>query len=79
MGDPLAGLLHVELGLLVHGDVDRSVMIEQSRNLVEKLVEAGVEHQYIEQANGDHFFSLQAHRLEYLQALDQFLAKHMGD
>ncbi len=65
--------------LLVHGDVDRSVMIEQSRNLVEKLVEAGVEHQYIEQANGDHFFSLQAHRLEYLQALDQFLTKHMGD
>jgi len=63
--------------LLVHGDVDRSVMIEQSRNLVEKLVEAGVEHQYIEQPNGDHFFSLQAHRLEYLQALDQFLNKHL--
>lgn len=65
--------------LLVHGDVDRSVMIEQSRNLVDKLVEADIEHQYIEQPNGDHFLSLQAHRLEYLQALEQFLAKHMGD
>ncbi|XOV83511.1 MAG: alpha/beta hydrolase family protein [bacterium] len=66
--------------LLVHGDVDRSVMIEQSRTFVERLVEAGVDHQYIEQANGDHFLSLQAHRLEYLQALEAFLEKHLhGD
>lgn len=63
--------------LLIHGDVDRSVMIEQSRNFVQKLEEAGVEHKYIEQRNGDHFFSLQTHRLEYLEALDEFLTKHL--
>lgn len=65
--------------LLVHGDVDRSVMIEQSRNLAQALDAAGVEHQYIEQRNGDHFFSLQSHRLEYLNALDHFLEKHLGN
>lgn len=63
--------------LLVHGDVDRSVMIEQSRNLAKKLKKTGVEYRYIEQRNGDHYFSLQSHRLEYLQALDEFLATHL--
>ncbi len=64
--------------LIVHGDVDRSVMIEQSRNLAQALEQSGIEHQYIEQSNGDHFFSLQKHRLEYLRALDEFLAEHMS-
>jgi dipeptidyl aminopeptidase/acylaminoacyl peptidase len=54
-------------------------MIEQSRNLVQALDSAGVEYQYIEQRNGDHFFSLQSHRLEYLKAHDQFLEKHLGN
>ncbi len=59
--------------LIVHGDVDRSVMIEQSRDFVEALKTANVAHTYIEQPNGDHFFSLESHRLEYLQALESFL------
>ncbi|NOX49874.1 MAG: S9 family peptidase, partial [Gammaproteobacteria bacterium] len=63
--------------LIVHGDVDRSVMIEQSRSFVAALREVGKPVEYIEQANGDHFFSLQSHRTEYLQALDSFLKKHL--
>ncbi len=63
--------------LIVHGDVDRSVMIEQSRSFVAALREVGKPVEYIEQANGDHFFSLQSHRTEYLQALDSFLNKHL--
>jgi len=64
--------------LLVHGDVDRSVMVEQSRLFAAKLEEAGVPHRYIEQRNADHFFSLEAHRVEYLEALDGFLKQHLG-
>jgi dipeptidyl aminopeptidase/acylaminoacyl peptidase len=77
---PIENVKEMQLPLLiVHGDVDRSVMIEQSRNLAQALSNAGIEHQYIEQPNGDHFFSLQAHRLEYLQALDKFLTKHLSE
>ncbi|MCZ6616899.1 MAG: prolyl oligopeptidase family serine peptidase [Gammaproteobacteria bacterium] len=63
--------------LIVHGDVDRSVMIEQSRTLVAALEEAGKPYRYIEQPNGDHFLSLESHRIEFLEALDEFLGEHL--
>ena len=76
---PLHNVDKIKLPLLiVHGDVDRSVMIEQGRNFAKALEEAGKDYQYIEQTNGDHYFSLQSHRLEYLQAMDEFLDKHIG-
>ncbi len=75
---PLENVADIDLPiLLVHGDVDRNVMIEQSRDLAAALEKAGKEYTYIEQANGDHHFSLQAHRLEYLQAVEAFLEKHI--
>jgi dipeptidyl aminopeptidase/acylaminoacyl peptidase len=64
--------------LILHGDVDRSVMIEQSRALAETLAAAGKPYRYIEQANGDHYLSLQTHRLELLQAIEAFLAEHLS-
>lgn len=64
--------------LLVHGDVDRSVMIEQSRALADALEAAGKPFRYIEQTDGDHFLSLEAHRLEFLTALEEFLRTHLG-
>jgi dipeptidyl aminopeptidase/acylaminoacyl peptidase len=63
--------------LIVHGDVDTTVEVEQSRELVAALEAAGKEFEYIEQANGDHYYSLQSHRIEYLTALDRFLTKHL--
>ncbi len=63
--------------LVVHGDIDTVVGIEQSRALVDALKRADKPHRYIEQTHGDHFFSLRSHRLEYLQALDAFLAEHL--
>ena len=63
--------------LLVHGDVDRSVMIEQSNKLAAALEKAGKEFEYIYQENGDHFLSLQSHRTQFLEAMDIFLAKHL--
>jgi dipeptidyl aminopeptidase/acylaminoacyl peptidase len=64
--------------LLVHGDVDRSVLVEQSRSLADALEAAGKPFRYIEQTNGDHYLSLQAHRLEFLEALEGFLQTHLG-
>ena len=63
--------------LIVHGDVDRSVMVEQSRNFVAALIESDKPHRYIEQANGDHNLSIQSHRLELFEAMDTFLSKHL--
>jgi len=76
---PMENIAQIKIPiLLVHGDVDRSAMVEQSRDFAAALTNAGIEHTYIEQANGDHFLSLQKHRLEYLQALDTFLSTHLG-
>jgi dipeptidyl aminopeptidase/acylaminoacyl peptidase len=63
--------------LIVHGDVDRSVMIEQSREFVAALKKAGKPHTYIEQKNGDHHLSIQSHRIELFEAMDEFLGKHL--
>lgn len=64
--------------LLVHGDLDRSVHVAQSRRLVEALRAAGKPHRYIEQPSGDHHLSLETHRIEFLAALDDFLAEHLS-
>ena len=64
--------------LIVHGDVDRTVRIEQSRTLTEALEAAGADYRYIEQQNGDHFLSLESHRREFLLAVDNFLQRHIG-
>jgi dipeptidyl aminopeptidase/acylaminoacyl peptidase len=63
--------------LLVHGDVDRSVVVDQSRAMADALEAAGKPFRYIEQPNGDHFLSLASHRLEFLEALDDFLNEHL--
>ena len=64
--------------LLVHGDVDTSVVVDQSRAMAKKLEELGKPYQYIEMRNGDHFLSLQSHRTEYLTALGEFLGDHLA-
>jgi len=63
--------------LIVHGNVDRSVMIEQSRTFVQALEKAGKPHKYIEQMDGDHFLSNQSHRLEFFEEMDSFLARYL--
>lgn len=63
--------------LIVHGDVDRRVMIEQSREFVKALEKAGKPHTYIEQKNGNHHLSLESHRIEFFEAMDGFLSKHL--
>ncbi|MEZ5561114.1 MAG: alpha/beta fold hydrolase [Pseudomonadales bacterium] len=76
---PLANVDRMGVPLLiVHGDADRSVMVEQSRTLVQALEKAGKPHLYIEQADGDHFLSVQSHRVEFFEALLAFLQQHLA-
>ncbi len=62
--------------LLVHGKKDRVVPVSQSRLLAKRLKDAGKDVTYIEQSEGDHHFTREADRLEFLKALEAFLAKH---
>jgi dipeptidyl aminopeptidase/acylaminoacyl peptidase len=62
--------------LLVHGKKDQRVPVKQSRELAEKLGKAGKSVKYIEQAQGDHHFSRQADRLQFLTDLEAFLKQH---
>lgn len=62
--------------LLVHGKEDKRVPVKQSRLFADKLTAAGKDVTYIEQKLGDHHFSREADRLEFLQALEAFLKTH---
>ncbi len=62
--------------LLLHGDKDTVVPIAHSRELAERLKKAGKDVTYIRQREADHHFSRGADRLEFLKAMEAFLAKH---
>jgi dienelactone hydrolase len=64
--------------LLVHGTADRSVPVDQSRDMASALKREGKAHRYIEQPGGDHHLSRYSHRLEYFKALEAFLAEHLA-
>jgi dipeptidyl aminopeptidase/acylaminoacyl peptidase len=62
--------------LLVHGKKDRVVPPVHSRVMAQKLKTAGKDVTWIEQPEADHHFSRSEDRLEFLKALEAFLAKH---
>jgi acetyl esterase/lipase len=62
--------------LLVHGKKDQRVPVKQSRELAEKLQKAGKSVKYVEQPEGDHHFSREADRLQFLTELEAFLKQH---
>lgn len=62
--------------LLVHGKEDETVDVDQSRDMAKALRDAGKDVTYIEQPEGDHHFSREEDRLQWLKALEAFLAKH---
>jgi pimeloyl-ACP methyl ester carboxylesterase len=63
--------------LLVHGTADRSVPVDQSRDMAKALKRSGKPYRYIEQEGGDHHLSQYAHRLEFFKALEAFLDRHL--
>lgn len=66
--------------LLIHGKKDLRVPVGQSREMAEKLKQAGKvegkDYIYVEQPLADHFFSRQADRLDFLKRMEAFLAEH---
>jgi acetyl esterase/lipase len=62
--------------LIMHGKLDLVVPVSQSRNMVEKLKDAGKPHRYVEQPLGDHHFSRSEDRLQFLREMDAFLNQH---
>jgi acetyl esterase/lipase len=62
--------------LLFHGAKDRTVPVRQSRSLNQKLAALGKTVTYVEQPEGDHHFSRSEDRLQFLKALEAFLARY---
>lgn len=61
--------------LLMHGDRDTVVAIEQSQKMASELRDNGKEYSFVEFKNGDHHLSLYQNRLRYLQEMETFLGK----
>jgi dipeptidyl aminopeptidase/acylaminoacyl peptidase len=63
--------------LLVHGDEDRTVFVEQSRKMANALKNKNKIYTYVELEKGDHYLSLQENRHKFFNAMDEFLDKHL--
>ncbi|MEG3154281.1 alpha/beta hydrolase family protein [Sphingomonas sp. RB1R13] len=62
--------------LLVHGNKDKRVPVAQSRWMAEELKKAGKQVDYIEQPLGDHHFTREADRLQFLKTMKSFLDRY---
>lgn len=63
--------------LLLHGDKDRVVKVQHSREMFGELKSRKKNVEYIELENGDHYLSNNDHRLTTFKALDKFLADNL--
>ncbi len=62
--------------LLIHGKKDLRVPVAQSREMAVKLKAAGKTYRYVEQPEGDHHFTREADRLQFLKEVEAFLAEY---
>jgi dipeptidyl aminopeptidase/acylaminoacyl peptidase len=66
--------------LIVHGARDMRVPVQQSRDLVRRLRSAGkregVDFVYLEQPRNTHYLPLEQDRIQFLEAVERFLAQH---
>ncbi len=65
--------------LLGHGDEDRTVPVDQSRDMAEKLEKEDKVYTYIELEGGSHSLTLQRNRHNFFEAMDKFLNKYLLD
>ena len=63
--------------LLVHGDKDRSVLVNHSRKMFKKLTKAGKSVEYIELEDTDHHLSDNDGRIKTFEAMDAFLSRYL--
>lgn len=64
--------------LLAHGAQDTFISIEQSERMAARLKSAGVEYQFLELKDENHFLTRSANRVRYLEALERFLGKYLS-
>jgi dipeptidyl aminopeptidase/acylaminoacyl peptidase len=64
--------------LLFHGELDRNVLIRQSREMNDRLASAGVPHELVTWPDLDHQLEDSAARAEMLRKSDAFLRHAMG-
>lgn len=63
--------------LLIHGDKDTSVPVEQSRLMAKRLKKADKIYEYIELENGTHYLDYLPHRKQTFEAIEAFLKKYL--
>ena len=64
--------------LLLHGDRDTTVPVDQSEMMAEALEDAGKPVTFVELEGDDHNLNLTATRLRMLTEIEKFLAQHIG-
>jgi dipeptidyl aminopeptidase/acylaminoacyl peptidase len=64
--------------LLAHGDKDPIVDVKQTIRMVRELKKRGKEVEFIRKENEFHGFQQETNRVEFYGAMEQFLAKHLG-
>jgi dipeptidyl aminopeptidase/acylaminoacyl peptidase len=64
--------------LLFHGEMDRNVLIRQSKEMADRLAASGVPHELVTWPDLDHQLEDSAARAEMLRKSDAFLRKAMG-
>ncbi len=63
--------------LLIHGEDDRVVSVEQSRDMASKLKRKKKKYKYVELEDGNHYLNKQEHRFTLFTEMDAFLAKYL--
>jgi dipeptidyl aminopeptidase/acylaminoacyl peptidase len=63
--------------LLFHGDMDRNVPVDHSRDLEKSLRKSKKQVEYIEYEGADHHITKQSDRIDMLQRIGDFLAEHL--
>lgn len=63
--------------LLIHGKRDKTVLVEQSKNMFSQLKKAKKAATFIELEHGDHHLSNADNRMKALKAIGQFIKQHI--
>ncbi|WP_395338873.1 alpha/beta hydrolase family protein [Ningiella sp. W23] len=77
---PVSGVSKVQIPiLLMHGETDSVVDVDQSRGFFSALKRANKQVKFVEFEQGDHFLSRQDNRTRFFAELEAFLAQHLHD
>lgn len=63
--------------LLIHGNADTVVLVEQSRVMAKALKKANKDHEYVELDEGSHYLDYLPHRKQTFEAMEKFLKKYL--